>query len=189
MKYDLSKKPTAGSRRTLDAFSGTLFKLLRENSFENIATSEICRCSGYPRATFYNYFDDKYDLLNFCWHRIGELIHLEQGASMSPEEGVHVFFDRVSALCVVHETAIKQVLAHNDETGFLLNRLRSVVGANICAMMQDCPYREGSRIPCEILAAHYANTLLLVLECRFVREPACTDARAHEYLRDLLAGV
>ena len=67
MKYDITKRATKGAQRTLEAFSGTMFELLSRKSFEEITVNELCQQSNYPRATFYNYFDDKYDLLNYCW--------------------------------------------------------------------------------------------------------------------------
>ena len=78
MKYDLSKPITRGAKRTLDALSGAMFLLLSEKSFEEITVGELCEQAQYPRATFYNYFDDKYDLLNYCWLSLAEKIGLSE---------------------------------------------------------------------------------------------------------------
>ena len=66
MKYDITKPLTKGAKRTLEAFSEKMFMLLSEKSFEEITVGQLCETAQYPRATFYNYFDDKYDLLHFC---------------------------------------------------------------------------------------------------------------------------
>ncbi len=189
MKYDLSKKPTRGARRTLDAFTGALLELLTERSFESVTVNELCQRSGYPRATFYNYFDDKFDLLNYCWHRIGELIHLDEGPQMLPEEGVHVFFDRICGLCEGYAESMRLIMQTNGDSSFLRNQLRSVFGERIQSMMQGCEHREGADIPHRLLASHYANTLLLVLEYHLLDEPPCTNEEAHKYLHALLEGV
>ena len=76
MKYDLSKPITRGAKRTLDALNGAMFLLLSEKSFEELTVGELCEQAQYPRATFYNYFDDKYDLLNYCWLSLAEKIGL-----------------------------------------------------------------------------------------------------------------
>ncbi|ETJ34337.1 hypothetical protein Q604_UNBC11238G0001, partial [human gut metagenome] len=36
--------------------------------------NELCEKANYPRATFYNYFDDINDLLNYCWPRIARAV-------------------------------------------------------------------------------------------------------------------
>ena len=40
--------------------------LLKEHRFEDISVSDIVKACGISRATFYRYFQDKYDLF-FCW--------------------------------------------------------------------------------------------------------------------------
>lgn len=76
MKYDISKPITQGAGRTLSAFSMAMFQLLAVKSFEKISAGEICSKARFPRSTFYNYFDDKYDLLNYCWIALSEEIGL-----------------------------------------------------------------------------------------------------------------
>lgn len=189
MKYDVTKRPTRGAQRTLDAFSSALLALLAEQSFERVTVNELCQRAGYPRATFYNYFDDKYDLLNYGWLRIGTHLRLHEASSMGAEESLHVYFDRTYELCFAHLDAIKRTLAHNTESGYLLNHLRSIMQAEIRTMLRACPERVAGRVPYELIADHFANTLLLVLEWSLLGEHSCTKPQAHEYLRHLLAGV
>ncbi len=40
--------------------------LLSSKAFEEVTVGELCEKAMLPRATFYNYFDDKYDLLQYC---------------------------------------------------------------------------------------------------------------------------
>ncbi|MGM9941684.1 MAG: TetR/AcrR family transcriptional regulator C-terminal domain-containing protein [Bulleidia sp.] len=47
------------------ALSGSLRELMMKNLFEKITIKKICDHTGVIRATFYNYFDDKYDCLNW----------------------------------------------------------------------------------------------------------------------------
>ena len=77
MKYDLSKKQTQGARRTLRAFSNALVALLEQKPFESIQVNELCQACMIPKSTFYNYFDDKYDLLNYLFQRWEEQIYPE----------------------------------------------------------------------------------------------------------------
>ena len=77
MKYDINKELTRGAKRTLFDFKTMMFTLLSEKSFEEITVGELCKRANYPRATFYNYFEDKFDLLNYCWFCLTKEIHLE----------------------------------------------------------------------------------------------------------------
>lgn len=68
MKFDINKKnPSITAKRTLKLLTDTLTELLEKEPFEKITIIKICEKSMIPRATFYNYFDDKYDFLNYYW--------------------------------------------------------------------------------------------------------------------------
>ena len=41
-----------------------LLILLKDQSFENVKVSDICKISLVNRSTFYDHFQDKYELLN-----------------------------------------------------------------------------------------------------------------------------
>ncbi|MFR5278080.1 MAG: TetR/AcrR family transcriptional regulator [Blautia caecimuris] len=84
-----------GYKRTLNDFMCTMFTMLSEKNFEEITVGELCKCANYPRATFYNYFDDKFDLLNYCWIGLTQEIHLEEYHHMAHEEALYIFFDRI----------------------------------------------------------------------------------------------
>lgn len=189
MKYDVTRKPTRGAQRTLDAFSHSLLELLAEQSFERVTVNELCERAGYPRATFYNYFDDKYDLLDYGWMRLGAHLRLDEAPSMGAEEGLHVYFDRIYDLCAAHLDAIKRTLAHNADSGYLLSHMRGIMQAEIRTMLRACPERVAARIPYELIADHFGNTLFLVLEWSLLSERPCSKEQAHEYVQHLLAGV
>lgn len=62
--------------KTKTALRDALLDLIREKDFENIKTKEICERAMVSRNTFYNYFSDKYALLEYCFEdyeeRFGE---------------------------------------------------------------------------------------------------------------------
>ena len=70
MKYDIRQKPSKFAERVLADFSSTLFSLLQGKTLKSITVNELCEQARYPRATFYNYFDDIYDLLSYAWIRV-----------------------------------------------------------------------------------------------------------------------
>ncbi len=56
-----------------EALAESLRSLMERYLFEKITIKQICNEAGVIRATFYNYFDDKYDCLNsIVYHDIVE---------------------------------------------------------------------------------------------------------------------
>lgn len=102
MKYDLTKPLTRGAKRTLDAFRREMFSRLSEKPFEEITVGELCENAQYPRATFYNYFDDKYDLLNYCWLSLAEEIGLSEYHYAPESQMLFLYFDRIYSFTKEH---------------------------------------------------------------------------------------
>ena len=53
------------NNKTNTLLSNALIELLKEKSFENIKLNEICNKALVHKTTFYNHFQDKYDLLYY----------------------------------------------------------------------------------------------------------------------------
>lgn len=53
--------------RTKKALKDTLMELLKKQNFESITVSQICDSAMVSRNTFYNYYTDKYALLEDCF--------------------------------------------------------------------------------------------------------------------------
>lgn len=60
------KKEDLRIRKTRKLLCEALFSLLQEKPFEQIKLNEICDKSMVHKTTFYNHFDDKYDLLKYA---------------------------------------------------------------------------------------------------------------------------
>ncbi len=189
MKYDITKKTTRGAERTLNAFSCMMFELLSTKPFEEITVNELCEKNNYPRATFYNYFDDKYDLLNYCWYSLFKQIHLEEYESLNPDESLYVLFDRAYDFITVHQNIVKNILKFNSGESFLFNHLRIQLSARMREIFNLCQDKNLYRIPYEIVADHYCNTIFLILEWHFIKEKNCSKVQAHEYLKFLLGSL
>lgn len=54
--------------KTKRALKESLIQLLEEKNFESVNTTEICKNALVSRNTFYNYYADKYALLEECFH-------------------------------------------------------------------------------------------------------------------------
>lgn len=161
MKYDITKEPTRGAKRTLDDFKNMMFMLLSEKAFEEITVGELCRRANYPRATFYNYFDDKFDLLNYCWLSLTEEIHLEDYHLLPHDETLYIFFNRIYDFSKNNESIIRSIF-------------------------RTCPDAKKSIVPKEILADHYSNTLMLICQWCTLKNQEYTKKQALQYLEYLV---
>ena len=54
------------------------------------------------------------------------------------------------------------MLLHNSEVGYMFSSLRSFMNRQMRAIFKDCPDALEKKIPTELLADHYSNTLFLV---------------------------
>lgn len=186
MKYDLSKPIMRGARRTLDALSGAMFSLLSEKAFEAITVGELCEQARYPRATFYNYFDDKYDLLNYCWLSLAEKIGLSEYHHAPENEMLYLYFDRIYDFTKQNSERISRVLSHNPEVGYMFSSFRNFLNSQMRRIFKDCPDALRKDIPNELLADHYSNTLFLVWQWAAVKCTDCSQETSHAYLKQLL---
>lgn len=189
MKYDLTQKLSRGAVRTINAFTGSMFALLSEKSFESVSVNEICRDSGYPRATFYNYFDDKYDLLTCCWIKLSQMIGFEQLKKLGgKEEVIYAFADRVYDLSEANLPLILKIVSFNNESGYMFTSLKFFMGNKIRELLEQGVYT-GNTVPKEILVAHHSNTLVLVMEWAFSNFDKCTKEDIKKYLGSLLGKI
>lgn len=189
MKYNLERKTNRFAKRTLTAFSSTMFQLLEKKNFETIMVNEICEISNYPRATFYNYFDDKYDLLEYCWSVLQDKMDLGDYKEFEPEKRLYEIFNRIYDFLSLNEKKLLQILRVNEIDGELLTNFRIYTKGQILQIMENCSCSQTCEIPYKIIAEHYCNTVMLVLEWCFLRDERLSKIKAHEYLAYLLKDI
>lgn len=86
MKFKLSHKASRFAKRTLADFSETMIVMLSDMPLEEISVQKICDVCNYPRSTFYNYFDDIYDLMDYCWIVIMKDMDVEKYLNVQGEQ-------------------------------------------------------------------------------------------------------
>lgn len=65
-----------------------LLDILNTKTFDEIKVNEICEKALIHKTTFYNHFDDKYDLLNY----VITSIHEEIKANLSLKKGIKEYY-------------------------------------------------------------------------------------------------
>ncbi|WP_055428123.1 TetR/AcrR family transcriptional regulator [Bifidobacterium aesculapii] len=189
MKKDLNAKLSRGALRTLDAFSGAMIDLLRTKPLTSISVNELCERSSYPRATFYNYFDDRDDLLTYCWIAMSGQARIADLESTEPSGRVDLALDMMADMLEDNAALLEEVLEHNPVDGPLFASLRAFITERSRELMRTCIDRERHTLPLELVADHYADTLMLVLDWSYLRGHALMRPELHDYAHVLLEGV
>lgn len=191
MKYDITKKSNRFAQRTLADFSKAMFDLLVEKPFEEITVNELCKTSNYPRATFYNYFEDIYDILDYCWYCLAKEIRLEDCVNMEPEIALYVYSDRFYDFMISKKKDFDAITRHNPIDGKMTTSFQNYVKKQIYAVMTSCSEKvkhnrfQEHPVPYELIASHYSNTILLVFEWSFLKNKSTSKEDTINYLRVL----
>ncbi|WP_270334582.1 TetR/AcrR family transcriptional regulator [Ligilactobacillus acidipiscis] len=186
MKYTLHKKMTRGQQRTLNDFSTTLIKLIQQKSVESVTVNEICQEANYPRATFYNYFTDKYDLLEYCWHLIVISLQISEKTKLDPYEAVHLYFGRLYDLFSAKKDILVNILHNNDVNGQTIMSFSNYLKQIINVILRKIEPRLNEQMPQKLIAAYLTETIMLILSWIFLEQHDLSKKEAIAYLDNLL---
>ena len=108
-----------------------LRELMLKNVFEKITIKQICDATGVIRATFYNYFDDKYDCLNaIVYHDFVESFHADTISKSLRGEIDGLEFKASSITTELIERNIQYILEIIDKNRSFYRLAYNVTGQN-----------------------------------------------------------
>lgn len=187
MKIDLNDRNTSFAKRLLNDFSAGLIQLLQEKKLESITIAQLCEKTSYPRSTFYNYFEDIYDLMDYCWEAIGQRINIADYQNIEHDKRTLALFDMVYDYMEANRASIDKLLKHNSIDGAMLQSLDRFIKKAIYNMVNECPFSYKYPVPYEIVAVHYSNTVQMILSACFL-DKSITKDEAVSYI-DFLLGT
>lgn len=176
-------------RRAVMDFSDALFERLQEAPLERITVQGLCDAANYPRATFYNYFADIYDLLDACWDRMYAQLSLDDYRQVPPLKRTEFLFERIYDHLATWDAVLMRIAEHNGIDGALVHSFERCLHRRAEAIMLDCPDLPRYEIPYDIVCEHYANTVLLVLRRSFLTRERLTRDEAVGAIRYLLQDI
>lgn len=189
MKYDLSKKLTIGASRTLISLQQAMLNLLAAKSFEEIAVQELCEKAMLPRATFYNYFDDKYDLLEYCFLSVHKRIDSDYQETSNCQKRLNALMENFIDFFDQNIGAVQSILKNNHPNQYFINQMRFYLITNMMAAFKSSPNTHQFKIPQEMAAKLYSEAVLIILEWKYLDKKECSKAQAKEYLRMMVSGI
>ncbi len=112
----MNKQPEI-TAKTREAFATSFCTLYAQKSIDKITVKEITALAGYNRSTFYQYFDDIYDLLDYVEDSLLTLMkkswEVESGALFTPD------LDLLRAFFADNETFLRAVLGDYGSVHFI----------------------------------------------------------------------
>ena len=171
MKFNLSGKTSRFAKRTLADFSEKMIVMLEDMSLEEISVQKICGVCNYPRSTFYNYFDDIYDLMDYCWIAIMKDMDIEKYLNVQEEQNTEQIFSILYEYLDRYRPQIYRILLKNSLEGRCMVSLRAFMKKQIRQIISMCPGTRDFPVREDVMVDYYAATLEMLLEkCFFAKE-------------------
>ena len=171
MKINLSDKTSRFAKRTLADFSEKMIIMLEDMSLEEISVQKICGVCNYPRSTFYNYFDDIYDLMDYCWIAIMKDMDIEKYLNVQEEQNTEQIFSLLYEYLDPYRLQIHRILLKNGLEGRCMASLRAFMKKQIRQIISMCPGTKDFPVRGDVMVDYYAATLEMLLEkCFFAKE-------------------
>lgn len=188
MKYDISKKATIGAKRTLTNLQQALLSSLCKKSFEEITVGELCEKAMLTRGTFYNYFEDKYDLLEYCFNIVRR--KLDTGEKMGNcEERLNILMNNCFDFLDENQAIVLKVLQHNSPEQFLIKQIRFYLISGMLEVSRNNTEEHQYKVPAEMAANLYSQAILIILEWKYLNQKECSKEQAQKYLKQLVSGI
>ena len=171
MKFKLSDKTSRFAKRTLADFSKRMIVMLADMPLEEISVQKICDVCNYPRSTFYNYFDDIYDLMDYCWIAIMKDMDIEKYLNVQEEQNTEQIFSLLYKYLDPYRLQIHRILLKNGLEGRCMASLRAFMKKQIRQIISMCPGTRDFPVREDVMVDYYAATLEMLLEkCFFAKE-------------------
>lgn len=169
------------TKRNHDAFFEALIKLMREKDFVSISVIEICAAANVPRATFYNYFEDKYGILKYCFKRIADEI-----SEISGEFGTEDHFRKLVGALLRYLEGNREVVVKlwSADEGLGLTAIQSMLSARFKENFEASEYKLD--IPIELISEVYAGSVISAVKWWLENGAAYDKAQIVEYLTALI---
>lgn len=144
---------------------------MKNKSFEEIKVSDICKEAHINRSTFYNNFNDKYDLLFSLFHDLEKKLKQKLSQSEVPIN-IKEYYVNLIGLLLEHLNeninAYSLVVKHNNNN-IASNIFHDIILKNIAENIKNHPlYNE--EIPSEIITIFYANGVISIC-LEYIKNP------------------
>lgn len=182
-------KMTISARRTLKSLNGALTELLTTKPLEKISIQELCDLAMISRGTFYNYFDDKYDLLNYNWKQIQLEIDPQYTHNLeliSYSEYIHLFLKNFIVYLSKERDTYQMILSNNSNSIFSSNMYDYIDQQILLKLNNSKIHKNKEEIPLELLSSIYASTIIAVANWWIKSEEKYTEEDVYNFFTQMI---
>ncbi len=190
MRYRGDEELSYGTKRNLEKLREALTQLLTKKSLEKISVQELCDLAQISRGTFYNYFYDKYDLLNYDWKNIQKEIDPEFTHNHlnfdDYEDYINLFFENLLAHLEEEKESYRMIIKNNEESIFSASMQDYLEKQILIKLRMAIDSGKESMIPLDLLAPIYASTIMTVGKWWLIAEDVYKKEEVYNYFRLLI---
>lgn len=176
-----------GGKRTYNNFMVSFYELLSTKCFEEITVAEFCQFAKYPRATFYNYFDDKYELLECFWQwSFKRSIHIEYHNFKNVDELIWTLFDLSYNSLESKEESIKKIMKLNGSDAYFISSLDYFIKRKLEMLCNSTNILDSVNMPRDVVIEHISSTIFIIVKNRFIKNNKWSEEETFGYFNRLL---
>ncbi len=139
-------------RRTKKLLLDSLMQLLQEHAFEKIGVNDICERAMVHRATFYNHFDDKYDLFNYALSQLEDEMYLSTIEKGSYTSSVEMYCSILrSVFDFIEQNKLKFKLIIDNNSSKLIFLISTTVKRSITYLIKQNELNQEFVVPLNII--------------------------------------
>ena len=185
----VERKETKQAQRTRKLILDSFFKLLSTRGYNEISVLDICDDALISRGTFYAYFEDKADILNFCTHEI--IIGLDNKAmTVLTTKEFHAYYQELFEVVVeyLEENKVKvKAIFTNLENGAVMSLIEQYLANNFRHRIRDLR-KEGVDISIneELVVTYFAGGCMNLIKALVVADKPYDKAQLAECFKKLV---
>ena len=185
----MTKKVDLRIRKTKSNLYKSLLKLMQEKEFEDIRVSDICTDAHINRSTFYDHFNDKYELLLACMKELQNDLVSRLKIDTKTTTIKDFYFELLMVLSDYVEKNMKlysslSIIKYNFHSiayDMMLDALQEAVLNRL-----NTYYTNTSNIPNEVVALFYVSGAAKLMT-NVIKDPSlCTAEEFINYLDQLI---
>ena len=146
--------------KTNELLSKALIELLKEKSFEDIKLNEICDKALVHKTTFYNHFQDKYELLYYVVKNIQKNMEM----NIDDSKGIIIYYLEIAKEYIknIKENAeFYNCVLKSNQNGICLDIFYNLFVDNVKQKIHN--YKNNIPIPSNYIAKFYVSAVFSLI--------------------------
>lgn len=187
MKLDFRAKLTTSQKRTTTMVVNAFFMLLTKKNFDDITVREVCALSMIPHSTFYNYFEDKYDIVRWKFYSLIYQYYPEMDTVMNHYDNIERSGDLLYDFLEEYRPILVKVAKKNPQNGTLHQTIKECMFEIGAIIAKNCTRDKNFDIPYEIIFNNYINGFLEMFNQTFYNGKTYSREQVRTFMKEFYA--